>query len=224
MSEKNKRYFKIAGFILVAIFIIIISYFIGKPMVKFASDPAMFRTWVDEKGFVGVMAFMGMVIFQVLLAIIPGGPFEVCAGYAFGVWKGALLCDLATTIGSVIVFLFVRKFGMDFVELFVSREKIESVKFLKSTKKSESIIFLLFLIPGTPKDLLSYLVGLTDMKLSHWIFITLVGRFPAVFLSSLGGGAVGTKRYDIAIAATVIIILLYIVGLFVYRYHNKESR
>ncbi len=223
MSEKNKRYFKIAGFILAVIFIIVISYFIGKPMVRFASDPAMFRTWVDEKGFLGVLAFMGMVIFQVLLAIIPGGPFEVCAGYAFGVWKGALLCDLATTIGSVIVFLFVRRFGMDFAELFVSREKIESVRFLKSTKKSESIIFLLFLIPGTPKDLLSYLVGLTDMKLSHWIFVTFVGRFPAIFLSALGGGAVGTKRYDIAIAATVIIILLYIVGLFVYRYHNREN-
>ncbi|WP_455721395.1 TVP38/TMEM64 family protein [Agathobacter sp.] len=223
MSEKNKRYFKIAGFILAVIFIIVISYFIGKPMVRFASDPAMFRTWVDEKGFIGGLAFMGMVVFQVLLAVIPGGPFEVCAGYAFGVWKGALLCDLATTVGSVIVFLFVRRFGTDFVELFVSREKIESVKFLKSTKKSESIIFLLFLIPGTPKDLLSYLVGLTDMKLSHWIFITFVGRFPAVFLSALGGGAVGTKRYDIAIAATVIIILLYIVGLFVYRYHNREN-
>ena len=223
MSEKNKRYFKIAGFILAVIFIIVITYFIGKPMVRFASDPAMFRTWVDEKGFWGVLAFTGMVIFQVLLAVIPGGPFEVCAGYAFGVWKGALLCDFATMIGSVIVFLFVRRFGLEFVELFVSKEKIESVRFLKSSKKSESIIFLLFLIPGTPKDLLSYLVGLTDMKLSHWIFITFIGRFPAVFISALGGGAVGTKRYDIAIAATVVIILLYIVGLFVYRYHNREN-
>ena len=222
MSEQNKKYFKLAGFVLAIIFIVTITYFIGKPMVKFASDPELFRRWVSEKGLIGILAFVGMVIFQVLVAVIPGGPFEVCAGYAFGVWKGALLCDFATMIGSVIVFLFVRRFGMEFVELFVSREKMESVHFLKSSKKSESIIFLLFLIPGTPKDVLSYLVGMTDMKLSHWIFITFVGRFPAVFLSALGGGAVGTRRYDIALAATIVVILLYIIGLFVYRYHNRD--
>lgn len=223
-SKKNrqKKWLRIFLLILVIIFLAAITYFVGKPMVRFASDPAQFRVWVNEKGVLGILAFMGMVIFQVFMAVIPGGPFEICAGYAFGIWRGALLCDLATTLGSIVVFLFVRRFGMDFVELFVSREKIESVKFLKSSRQSESIIFLLFLIPGTPKDLLSYLVGLTDMKLSHWIFITFVGRFPAIFLSALSGSALGTARYEIAIAAFAIIIVLYIIGLIVYRFHNRD--
>lgn len=73
-----------------------------------------------------------MNILQVLLAVIPGGPFEIGAGYAFGVIRGTLICDFAMTTASVIIFLFVRRFGMKFVELFVSREKIESVKILKS--------------------------------------------------------------------------------------------
>ena len=60
------------------------------------------------------------------------------------------------------------------------------------------------------------------MKLSHWIFITFVGRFPAIFLSALSGSALGTARYEIAIAAFAVIIVLYVIGLIVYRFHNRE--
>lgn len=209
--------------ILAVIFICILGYYIGRPLVQFVSEPQKFQIWVKEKGFLGVLAFMGMNILQVLLAVIPGGPFEIGAGYAFGVVKGTLICDIAMTIASVIIFLFVKKFGLRFVELFVSKEKIESVKFLKSSKRSESIIFLFFLVPGTPKDLLSYLVGLTDMKLSHWIFICGVGRLPAIFLSALSGSALSSAKYHLAILFIAAIIVLYIIGIFVYRIHNKHT-
>lgn len=209
--------------ILAVIFICILGYYIGRPLVHFVSEPEKFQLWVEEKGILGVLAFMGMNILQVLLAVIPGGPFEIGAGYAFGVVKGSLICDIAMTIASVIIFLFVKKFGLRFVELFVSKEKIESVKFLKSSKRSESIIFLLFLIPGTPKDLLSYLVGLTDMKLSHWIFICGVGRLPAIFLSALSGSALSSARYHLAIILIAAIIMLYVVGIILYRIHNKRA-
>ena len=131
--------------ILAVIFICTLGYYIGRPLVQFVSEPEKFQIWVDEKGILGVLAFMGMVILQVLLAIIPGGPFEIGAGYAFGVIKGTLICDIAMTVASVAIFLFVKKFGIRFVELFVSREKIESVHILRSSRRSESIIFLLFL-------------------------------------------------------------------------------
>ena len=209
--------------ILAVIFICILGYYIGRPLVQFVSEPEKFQLWVEEKGILGVLAFMGMNILQVLLAVIPGGPFEIGAGYAFGVVKGSLICDIAMTIASVIIFLFVKKFGLRFVELFVSKEKIESVKFLKSSKRSESIIFLLFLVPGTPKDLLSYLVGLTDMKLSHWIFICGVGRLPAIFLSALSGSALSSARYHLAIILIAAIIMLYVVGIILYRIHNKRA-
>ena len=209
--------------ILAVIFICILGYYIGRPLVQFVSEPQKFQIWVKEKGFLGVTAGIGMSILQVLLAVIPGGPFEIGAGYAFGVVKGSLICDIAMTIASVIIFLFVKKFGLRFVELFVSKEKIESVKFLKSSKRSESIIFLLFLVPGTPKDLLSYLVGLTDMKLSHWIFICGVGRLPAIFLSALSGSALSSARYHLAIILIAAIIMLYVVGIILYRIHNKRA-
>ena len=150
-NEKKTKQIKRILAIITIVFVILIGYFIGRPLVHFVSDPKQFRVWVNDKGIWGVLGFIGMNILQVLLAVIPGGPFEIGAGYAFGVIRGTLICDFAMTTASVIIFLFVRRFGMKFVELFVSREKIESVKILKSSRRSESIIFLLFLIPGTDR-------------------------------------------------------------------------
>ena len=195
-NEKKTKQIKRILAIITIVFVILIGYFIGRPLVHFVSDPKQFRVWVNDKGIWGVLGFIGMNILQVLLAVIPA---------------------------SVIIFLFVRRFGMKFVELFVSREKIESVKILKSSRRSESIIFLLFLIPGTPKDLLSYLVGLTDIKLSHWIIICAVGRMPAIFLSVLSGNALNKADYTFVILMFAVMIALSICGFLFYRSRNKTG-
>ena len=157
------------------------------------------------------------------MAIIPGEPIELGAGYAFGIWKGSLICDFATTLASVLIFLLVRRFGVSFIELFVSREKLETVKFLNDNKKVESILFLLFLIPGTPKDLLSYFAGLTRIKLSHWIFICGVGRFPAIFLSCISGSALSAAQYELAVAAMILIVVCSVGGTLIYRRHTRKE-
>ena len=209
--------------ILAVLFLFVVGYFIGKPMVALVSDPGEFQVWVERQGILGVLAFIGMVIFQVFAAIIPGGPFQIGAGYAFGVWKGSLICDFATTLASVVIFLLVRRFGVSFIELFIDKEKLESIKFLKDNEKVEGILFLLFLIPGTPKDLLSCFAGLTRIKLSHWIFICGVGRFPAIFLSCISGSALSTAQYELAIAAMVVIIVCSVGGILIYRHHTGKN-
>ena len=223
-KNTNRKYIaKIVIAILTLLLVVVIAYSIGRPLVRFVSDPAKFRDWVNEKGFLGVLAFISMNILQVLLAVILGGPFEVAAGYAFGIVRGTLICDFSMTLAGIIIFLFVRRFGMRFVELFVGREKVESVHILKSSRKSESIIFLLFLIPGTPKDLLSYLVGLTDMKLSHWIFISAIGRIPAIFLSVLSGNALNESDYVKVAVMFAVMIVLSIFGVVFYNIKNKKE-
>ena len=133
----------------------LIMWLVGAPLVRFASEPEKFRAWVDGHGFGGRIAYIGMVIFQVVIALIPGEPFEIAAGYAFGAVEGTLLCILASTLGSVAVFLLVRRFGVRLVEVFFSKDKLKSVRFLKSTPKRDMLFLIIFMIPGTQKDLLS---------------------------------------------------------------------
>lgn len=196
------------------------------PLLNFIEDPNSLAILIDNAGIWGPIIFMLLNTLQVLLAVIPGGPFEVAAGALFGPWVGTIMCDIAMSVGGVITFLFVRKFGMKFIELFTTREKIESVKFLHSNNKSTTLLFLFFLLPGTPKDLMCYVVGLTDIKISTWILINLVGRFPAILLSALGGSALGEQRYGIFIGAFAIIIVLYFLGSYLYKKlnHSHEEK
>ena len=69
--KQNKRILAV----ITVIFVNVIGYFIGRPLVHFVSNPQQFRTWVNEKGIWGILGFIGMNILQVLLAIIPSPPF-----------------------------------------------------------------------------------------------------------------------------------------------------
>ena len=196
---------------------------IGVPLLRFAQDPALFRVWVDGHGVWGRLAYMGMVIFQVVIALLPGEPFEIAAGYAFGAWEGTVLCLIASTAGSMLVFFLVRRFGQPLVQLFFSREKLDKLKFLRASAKRDMLLWLVFLLPGTPKDLICYFAGLTDVKPGLWLLICSVGRLPAILTSTLGGSALGTKQYWLAAGTFVATLAISGAGLLLYRHICRRN-
>lgn len=207
-------------FLLLAIVILVfasLTILLWRPLVSFASNPEILRVWMQEIGIWGILLFGILNFLQVVFAVIPGGPFEIAAGYIFGVLPGTLLCDITMTISSVVVFLLVRKFGVRFVELFISRRQIEDMGFLKDNQKVQSVLFFIFLLPGTPKDVVTYLAGLTNLSLKSWIFICFVGRFPAILLTALGGSALGSAKYGIVAAVIVVFAVAYLAGMRLYR-------
>ncbi len=221
----RKKMFGGIAILLFILFSVAVFWFVGKPMIEFVEDPLKFRQWVNNYGFGGRLIFIGMVVLQVLIAIIPGEPLEFGAGYAFGAFEGTILTIIGITVGSLIVYALVKKFGMAFVEIFFSKEKIANIKFLKSSKKRDALIFLLFVIPGTPKDILCYFLGLTDIKYSTVIFISVVGRLPSVVTSTISGNLLGNESYILAISIFAGTLLISAMGLLIYnkicKKHNK---
>ena len=202
-------------FLILAIVVIVfagLTMLLRRPLVSFASNPEILRVWMQDLGIWGILIFGIFNFLQVVFAVIPGGPFELAAGYILGVVPGTLLCDITMTISSVVVFLLVRKFGIRFVELFVSRRQIENMGFLKDNQKVQSVLFFIFLLPGTPKDVVTYLAGLTNRSLKSWIFICFVGRFPAILLTALGGSALGNAKYGIVAVVIVVFAVAYLAG------------
>lgn len=225
LSQRNKKIIGIITLILVIIFSLAVFFFIGKPLISFVSEPQKFRSWVESFGIWGRLIFVGMIVLQVVVAIIPGEPFEMAAGYAFGTLEGTLLCILGAVIGSIIIFLLVRKFGIMLVEVFFSREKIDSLKFLKNTKKLTLIFFIIMLIPGTPKDLLSYFAPLTKMRLKNWVLIVAMSRIPSVITSTISGDALGSENYILAVISLSITAVLSLIGILIYkRISDKENK
>ncbi len=222
LSEKQKKIIASAVFILFLIFCGVVGWFIGRPMIEFVSSPEAFRIWVKSHGIWGEIAFIGMTVFQVVIALVPGEPLEIGAGYAFGAIKGTILCVIGIALGSFIVFTLVKRFGIRLVEVFFSLEKIRSLKILQKSKKRDLLMFLVFFLPGTPKDLITYFAGLTDVKISNFVLLATFARLPSIITSTIGGSALGVEKYKTAIIVFASTVLISGIGWVVYNFIIKE--
>lgn len=223
MNEKHRKIVTVIAIIIFIAFMAAVGWFVGVPMVRLAEDPDAFRDWVDSYGILGRILFVGMVVLQVLVAFIPGEPVELAAGYAFGFVEGSLLTLLGFLIGSWVVFALVRKFGVKLVEVFFDSKKITEFRFLKNPKKTKVIAFILMLIPGTPKDFLSYFAGLTKLTTKEWLLIVAVGRLPSMITSSITGAAAGNENYVLSAVMLGITVIISAAGIVYYRNLCKKE-
>lgn len=218
LTKKQQKRVGIAAIVIAIAATVLIIWLAGVPLVRFASEPERFRQWVNDNGVWSRFAYIGMMLLQIVIAVLPGEPFEIAAGYAFGAVEGTLLCVAASTLGSLMVFLLVRRFGVPLVEIFFPEDKLRGIRFLKTTPKRDFIFFVIFMIPGTPKDLLCYFAGLTDIKFTVWLLICSLGRLPAIVTSTVGGDALGTSNYWFAAIVFAVTLAISIVGLLVYKH------
>ena len=222
MENRKKKIAAGVGLLLFVLITAALCLLVGRPMIDFVSQPEKFRDWVDSHGIVSRLAFIGMVVFQAIVAVIPGEPLEIGAGYAFGAVEGTFLCVVGTTVGGIIVFALARTLGMRIVSLFFSEEKIRSVSFLQNTRRLNTVAFLVFLLPGTPKDLLSYCAGLTQIRWSFWLLLTSLARLPSIVTSTVGGNALGVQRYAFAVGVFAVTLVLSGIGLYLYNRIAKK--
>ncbi len=226
--DLTKKQQKILAALAIAVYIMVmlaVGVVIGIPILRFVSEPEQFRLWVDSHGIWGPILYVAFVFLQVVVALIPGEVFEIVGGYAFGTWMGTFLCLLGSTLGSVSVFALVRRYGVKLVQVFFSLDKLKALHFLKKSPKRIFLFWIIFMIPGTPKDLLCYYAGLTDMKWKTFILIASLGRIPAMITSTVGGDALGLQNYVFAIVILVIAVAISGIGLFIYnRICDKEEK
>ena len=147
---------------------------------------------------------------QVVLAFLPGEPVELLCGYLFGTIGGMAVCVIGSMIGSALIFF--------------PQEKVEELAFLKHKEKLVGLLFIIFLIPGTPKDILTYCMPLTDIRFSSFLLITGLARIPSIITSTMGASTFRMGEYGIMAAVLGITALLSLGGLWLYRYifvHKK---
>lgn len=223
-TDKSKKTWAIIGITITIILVCIGGWYLGKPLISFVSNADVFKEWVEKQGIFARLGFVAMMATQVVVAIIPGEPLEIAAGFAFGAWEGTALCLLGTTIGSVIIFAAVKKVGMKLVNVFFKAEDLDRITFLKNTEKLKTMLFIIFLIPGTPKDMLSYFVGLTKINMLSWLFISTVARIPSVITSTIGGSALGQNNYIMAAIVFAVTAIISLAGLVIYNHICNKNK
>lgn len=223
--ERKRKWLSGISIIIMLILATLATIFVWKWLASFTQEE--FRDYIRSFGAAGWLVLFGLQFLQVFVALIPGEVLETGAGYAYGPILGTLICYAGVAAASALIFILTRKFGVRLVEVFISREKINELRFINTENKRNFLVFLLFFIPGTPKDLLTYFVGLTDMKLGTFLVLSLIARIPSVLSSTFGGHLLGEGKYWGALILYGITGIVSLTGLFIYnaiiRKKNKSK-
>ena len=229
-DSDTRRYMhrrRILGLVSLAVVIALfgwLTYFIMTKFLAFNNNPEEFKAFIDSYGWKGRFVALGIQVLQIVIALIPGELVEVGTGYAFGAVEGTLICMIGVALASSMVFLLTRFLGVKLVEIFISREKIDELRFINSEEKLKRMIFLLFFIPGTPKDLLTYFAGLTRIKLHEFLIISMLARIPSLVSSTIGGHFIGQSQYLEAVILFVITGIVSLIGMKVYSIIVKKHK
>lgn len=211
-----KKPFRIALFVLAAAAVIALCA-VMIPFILSLREPVnqqKFAEFIENLGILGVLLMLFIQILQIVVAIIPGEPIELLMGLMYGTWGGLALTLSGILIGTTLVFYLVKRFGESFARHFVDTKNFEKLKFLRDPTRRDSLIFILFLIPGTPKDILTYFVPFTDIKFSRFLPLATLARIPSIISSTLVGATVGDgKLWQSALifAATGVVGLIGII-------------
>ncbi|WNR46544.1 TVP38/TMEM64 family protein [Paenibacillus roseipurpureus] len=182
---KSKR----TGFLILLGIVVIglLYFFFYNPVgIKLAhSNMRQLAVHLREIGWPGKIIGMALIFFQTFFPFIP---FVVVAGTnvaIFGIKMGFLVNYVMSCLGAVASFYFARYYGHDWVE-----KKLEGFPLVTQFSKRmerHGFFYVLIgrLIPILPSSAINFSAGLTRMRFRHFLWGTLLGKFPIVFLESM---------------------------------------
>jgi uncharacterized membrane protein YdjX (TVP38/TMEM64 family) len=148
-----------------------------------------------------------------VIAVIPGEPVEIAAGIIYGGWGGLFWCLLGVAIGEVMIFSLMRRFGAPLLTKIFPAQQWRKFRFLRRSRYVELFTFVLFLIPGTPKDVLAYFVALTPLSLTRFLLLSLSARIPSIVSSTFAGSWLIQGNYWAAIGLFAVAAAVGLIGL-----------
>lgn len=182
-------------------------------MIAIFTDKEHLRLYVESWGSRAPLAFIGIQVFQVVFAPIPGELTGAVGGFLFGTMSNIIYSTIGLTVGSILAFLGARLLGMPFVNLFVSQATLDKFHWI-TERKGALVALILFAIPGFPKDIFSYLLGLSPMRFLVFLVVCTVGRLPGTIMLSYSGSAVYEENWTMLGIMTLLCILAFVLVYF----------
>lgn len=211
--------------LLTAILCIFSYVFFGKEILKIIAEPQLFQNWLNQFGAFDEIIFIIIRAVQTVIKFIPAEPLEIGSGYAWGAILGMIYCMIGNMIGTLVIIFLVKKYGEKIINFFLPTKKQVLISMFQNNEKIYLFLFFLYLIPGSPKDGFTYLVGILPVKIVPFIVVTGIARIPSVLSSTLCGSTLAEQRYFLSILIFVATILLAILGAVLYNaYTKKHSR
>ncbi len=208
---------------LLLVFLFLVYIFIGRPMIEFVGEPEELQKYIDDQGILGIMVFGMFIIIQTVFNCIPGLPFYLAAGYVWGGFKGALICDFFATIGNTIAFLLGKKLGRGFLNYLLTEERLAQIDSMVEDGNPVLIHFIFMFLP-LPKDTYAWVGYYSGEGVIQWFLITFFARFTQIFIYTYGGAKLVDNQYWVLIIGSIFAVLVYVfAAIYLKRKHKKKE-
>lgn len=206
--------FKILLLILIVVGIPLYIYVFHRDIISGFENFEDIVAFLEKYETESIPIYIGLQILQVVVSVLPGQVFQLAAGYMYTFIPALIYALIGATVGTMISFGLARVLGRDFVHLFFGEEKTYYYMQRLNSKRAYTLVFLLYLIPGIPKDMVSYVAGISEINFKAFIFLSIVGRLPGMMGSIMIGSMWNKEQYAgmiiLGIVAAVAFILCLI--------------
>ncbi len=216
-KTKSNKWIAIAKLIVLLLIVVGIPMFIYYMFPDFIKQ---FKTMEGVNAFLAqyktasIFIYIALQAIQIIISVIPGQILQFSAGYAYAFWLGYLYSMIGIFFGTVLTFYLAKTLGTDAMYAIFGEKKIDKFIKILNSKKAYVIIFVLYVVPGFPKDLITYAAGVSNIKLKPFLIIALVGRTPALMGTILMGSMFRNGSYlgliILGIIVAVICVLCFI--------------
>ena len=157
------------------LFAILVTAILAVILNRHRFDAAALQQWVESTGAIGPLAFIAIYALGTVL-FLPGSLLTLSGGALFGPLWGTLYNLLGATLGATLAFVIARHLASDWV----SEKAGGRLKQLINGVEKEGWRFVAFtrLVPLFPFNLLNYALGLTRIRLVHYVMATFVFMIP----------------------------------------------
>lgn len=161
------------------------------------------------------VVYILLEVAQVLTMFWPV-PLEIAGGFLFGLPLGIVYSMIGLTTGAVLAFLLGRWLERTYLRRMIAPEKLQS--FQKLMKREGALAaFIIYLVPGVPKDFVSYALGFTTLSLKFFVVAVAVFRLPSTFLLTLQGAEASKGHYWLSVG---LLGFNYLLAVLIYRYRE----
>jgi uncharacterized membrane protein YdjX (TVP38/TMEM64 family) len=138
-------------------------------VVRLYRDKHFLKATVASWGWAAPLVFIAIQAMQVIIAPIPGEITGPVGGALFGTAWGMFYSTVGLTVGTLVCFGLGRMWGEPLTRPWLSEHHWTKMNFIIEAEGA-ILCFILYLIPGFPKDIISYLFGMSPMGFwsSRW--------------------------------------------------------
>ena len=175
---------KVTNIIRIIVFVFLIAGIATAITYRKHFNVTALESWLADAGIMAPLLFMGIYAISTVL-LMPGSVLTIAGGVLFGPIWGTFYNLTGATIGATMAFLIARYLASDLV----SRKTGGWLSQLVEGVEAEGWRFVAFvrLVPLFPFSLLNYALGLTRIRLFHYVVTSFVCMLPgAIAYTYLG--------------------------------------